>query len=219
MGVKEKSYLSLGEKVFYQLRDEIISGKIVEGEKLVEVQLAKKLDVSRTPVREALRRLEKEGFIKVTPHVGAFIKVVTEKDIEEYLEVREALETKAIQLACIKQNKECIHKLEIIQNKMRKIIDDNRVERMAQLDEQFHEYIFLATENDLLYRTFHNIRDQMYRYRVLYLKNEVNHKKIVDEHDLILAAIKSEDIESGEKYIYKHIKNQKQKMKIDNSKM
>ncbi len=215
MSSKEKSYLSLGEKVFYKLRDEIISGKIVEGEKLVEVQLAEKLEVSRTPVREALRRLEKEGFIKVTPHVGAFIKVVTEKDIEEYLEVREALETKAIQLACNKQNKKCIHKLELIQNKMRKIIEGNRVERMAQLDEQFHEYIFCATENDLLYRTFNHIRDQMYRYRVLYLKNETNHKKILEEHDLILEAIKNENVEDGIRHIHNHLENQKQKMKIE----
>ncbi len=214
MNIKEKSYLSLGEKVFYQLRDEIISGKIVEGEKLVEVQLAKKLSVSRTPVREALRRLEKEGFIKVTPHIGAFIKVVTEKDIEEYLEVREALETKAIQLACIKQNKEYISKLESTQKKMRKIVDDNKVEKMAQLDEKFHEYIFLATENDLLYKTFNNIRDQMYRYRVLYLKNETNHKKILEEHEIILDSIKNENIDDGIKYINKHIKNQKEKMKI-----
>ncbi len=209
MSKEEKSYLSLGEKVFYQLRDDIVAGKILEGEKLVETQLAKRLQVSRTPVREALRRLEKEGFIEVIPHVGSFIKVITQKDIDEYLEVRDALEKKAVQLACVTQNKECINKLESTQRKLKKVIDSNRIERIAQLDEEFHKYIFLATENNLLYKTFNTIKDQMFRYRVLYLKSEKRKENIVKEHDLILEAIKNQNVEDCIKYMDNHIKNQK----------
>lgn len=209
---KEKSYLSLGEKVFYTIRDEIVSGKIIEGEKLIETQLADRLQVSRTPVREALRRLEKEGFIEVTPHVGACIKIISNKDVEEYLEVRDALEKKAIQLACKNGNKEYINKLESIQKKLKKIVDSAKVERMGQLDEEFHETIFLATENELLYRTFNTIKDQMFRYRVLYLKNETNRSAILEEHDLIIEALKNREVKEGLKYIDKHIKNQKEKM-------
>ncbi len=215
MSKEEKSYLSLGEKVFYQIRDDIVSGKILEGQKLIETQLAQRLEVSRTPVREALRRLEKEGFIEVTPHVGAYIKVITKKDIEEYLEVRDALEKKAIQLACARQNIECIKKLESVQKKLKKVIDSNRIERMAQLDEEFHKYIFLATENDLLYRTFNTIKDQMFRYRVMYLKNETKREKIVKEHDLILQSIKNQNTQEAIRYVDSHIKNQKEKMKLD----
>ncbi len=214
MNKKSGEYLSLGEKVFYQLRDNIVTGKILEGDKLVETQLAQKLKVSRTPVREALIRLEKEGFVEIKPHIGAFIKVIEEKDIHDYLEVREALEIKAVKLSCQRATNEHINKLESIHKKLEKAIDAEKIEKIAKLDEDFHEIIFMSTDNKLIYSIFNTIKDQMFRYRVLYLKNETDRSRILEEHKLIIDCIRNKDFENGTKVISKHVKSQKEKMKF-----
>ena len=98
--VKMNEYLPLRDVVFNTLRRAILRGELKPGERLMEIQLANKLGVSRTPIREAIRKLELEGLVLMIPRKGAEVAEITEKNLRDVLEVRCALEELAVQLAC-----------------------------------------------------------------------------------------------------------------------
>ena len=114
--INTNEYLPLRDVVFNTLRDAILTGKLVPGERLMENQLAEKLGVSRTPVREALRMLELENLVELVPRKGAQVLDMTEKDIVNILEIRSALEGLATSLACKKMTKECLQQLKNMKN-------------------------------------------------------------------------------------------------------
>ena len=114
--INTTEYLPLRDVVFNTLRDAILTGKLVPGERLMENQLAEKLGVSRTPVREALRMLELENLVELVPRKGAQVLDMTEKDIVNILEIRSALEGLATSLACKKMTKECLQQLKNMKN-------------------------------------------------------------------------------------------------------
>ena len=109
--VKMNEYLPLRDVVFHTLRQAILKGDLKPGERLMEIQLAKKLGVSRTPIREAIRKLELEGLVLMIPRKGAEVAEITEKNLRDVLEVRGALEKLAVQLACDQITKAQIHEL------------------------------------------------------------------------------------------------------------
>ena len=100
--VNMNEYLPLRDVVFNTLRQAILRGELKPGERLMEIQLANKLGVSRTPIREAIRKLELEGLVLMIPRKGAEVAEITEKNMRDVLEVRKALEELAVQLACEK---------------------------------------------------------------------------------------------------------------------
>ena len=98
--VNMNEYLPLRDVVFNTLRKAILRGELKPGERLMEIQLANKLGVSRTPIREAIRKLELEGLVLMIPRKGAEVAQITEKNMQDVLEVRKALEELSVQLAC-----------------------------------------------------------------------------------------------------------------------
>ena len=148
--INTNEYLLLRDVVFNTLRDAILTGKLVPGERLMENQLAEKLGVSRTPVREALRMLELENLVELVPRKGAQVLDMTEKDIVNILEIRSALEGLATSLACRKMTKECLQQLKNMEVDFERAVAENDVERFVDIDEDFHDVIFQATENDKL---------------------------------------------------------------------
>ena len=102
--VKMDEYLPLRDVVFNTLREAILRGELKPGERLMEIQLANKLGVSRTPIREAIRKLELEGLVLMIPRKGAEVAQITEKSLRDVLEVRRALENLAVQLACLRMS-------------------------------------------------------------------------------------------------------------------
>ena len=148
--INTNEYLPLRDVVFNTLRDAILTGKLVPGERLMENQLAEKLGVSRTPVREALRMLELENLVELVPRKGAQVLDMTEKDIVNILEIRSALEGLATSLACKKMTKECLQQLKNMEVDFERAVAENDVERFVDIDEDFHDVIFQATENDKL---------------------------------------------------------------------
>ena len=109
--VNMNEYLPLRDVVFNTLRQAILRGELKPGERLMEIQLANKLGVSRTPIREAIRKLELEGLVLMIPRKGAEVAEITEKNMRDVLEVRKALEELAVQLACDKITKEEIEEM------------------------------------------------------------------------------------------------------------
>lgn len=104
-------YLPLRDVVFYTLRQAILKGELDPGERLMEMQLAEQLGVSRTPIREAIRKLELEGLVVMIPRRGAIVAKITEKDLRDVLEVRSSLERLSTELACDRIKEETIEEL------------------------------------------------------------------------------------------------------------
>ena len=207
--INTNEYLPLRDVVFNTLRDAILTGKLVPGERLMENQLADKLGVSRTPVREALRMLELENLVELVPRKGAQVLDMSEKDITNILEVRSALEGLATSVACKKMSKEDLQQLKNMEVDFEKAVADNDVERFVDIDEDFHDLIFSATENDKLINIFRNLRIQLYRYRMAQAKNnETSMSTIVAHHRSIIRAIENHDAEEGASIAQGHIKYQ-----------
>ena len=207
--INTNEYLPLRDVVFNTLRDAILTGKLVPGERLMENQLADKLGVSRTPVREALRMLELENLVELVPRKGAQVLDMSEKDITNILEVRSALEGLATSLACKKMSKEDLQQLKNMEVDFEKAVADNDVEHFVDIDEDFHDLIFAATENDKLINIFRNLRIQLYRYRMAKAKNnETSMSTIVAHHRSIIRAIENHDAEEGASIAQGHIKYQ-----------
>ena len=207
--INTNEYLPLRDVVFNTLRDAILTGKLVPGERLMENQLAEKLGVSRTPVREALRMLELENLVELVPRKGAQVLDMSEKDIVNILEVRSALEGLATSVACKKMSKEDLQQLKNMEVDFEKAVADNDVEHFVDIDEDFHDLIFAATENDKLINIFRNLRIQLYRYRMAQAKNnETSMSTIVAHHRSIIRAIENHDAEEGASIAQGHIKYQ-----------
>ncbi len=206
--INTNEYLPLRDVVFNTLRDAILTGKLVPGERLMENQLADKLGVSRTPVREALRMLELENLVELVPRKGAQVLDMSEKDIVNILEVRSALEGLATSLACKKMSKEDLQQLKNMEADFERAVADNDVERFVDIDEDFHDLIFASTENDKLIQIFKNLRIQLYRYRMAQAKNDASMPTIVAHHRSIIRAIENHDAEEGASVAQGHIKYQ-----------
>ena len=207
--INTNEYLPLRDVVFNTLRDAILTGKLVPGERLMENQLAEKLGVSRTPVREALRMLELENLVELVPRKGAQVLDMSEKDIVNILEVRSALEGLATSVACKKMSKEDLQQLKNMEVDFEKAVAENDVEHFVDIDEDFHDLIFAATENDKLINIFRNLRIQLYRYRMAQAKNnETSMSTIVAHHRSIIRAIENHDAEEGASIAQGHIKYQ-----------
>lgn len=201
-------YLPLRDVVFQTLRQGIITGEIAPGERLMEIPLAKQLGVSRTPVREAIRMLELEGLVVMIPRKGAEVARITEKDLRDALEVRCALEELAVVLACKRITREGKEKLKSVCIAFREAISTKHVPSIVDGDVAFHDTIFEATQNQRLITLTHNLWEQVYRYRVEYVKDFSYHDVLVSEHDAITNAILLGDAELAQQVMRKHIYNQ-----------
>ena len=202
------AYLPLRDVVFNTLREAILKGELKPGERLMELQLAAKLGVSRTPIREAIRMLQQEGLAVTIPRRGAEVAAMTEKDMEDVLQVREALEILSVQLASEKITKEQIAELEERLKAFEQAVETAEVKQIAQSDIDFHDLIYTAAENPRLVVLLNNLREQIYRYRVEYLKDEKNYPRLIEEHRQIMQGLK----ERNEQYVVemtkKHMDNQ-----------
>ena len=202
------AYLPLRDVVFNTLRQAILRGDLVPGERLMELQLAAKLGVSRTPIREAIRMLEQEGLAITIPRKGAIVAGMTEKDMQDVLEIREALEELSVQVACDKITEEEIAELQKNMKNFEHSLKSGDLKKMAQADVEFHDVIYRATDNPKLISMLNNLREQMYRYRVEYLKNPQNHEQLLKEHEAIYKGIVEKDKDAVTEMIRKHISNQ-----------
>ena len=204
----QDAFLPLRDVVFKTLRQEILTGELKPGERLMEIHLANKLGVSRTPIREAIRQLELEGLVIMVPRKGAQVASITEKSLTDVLEVRLALEKLAVELACKRISYE---QKEILKEKMlefEQLAGTDDASLIARADVAFHDAIFESTGNMRLGQMVNNLAEQMYRYRFEYIKDISGHEKLVSEHRLIYDAIIRADIEEATKQISVHIKNQ-----------
>ncbi|MFT4104903.1 MAG: GntR family transcriptional regulator [Lacrimispora sp.] len=206
--VNMNEYLPLRDVVFNTLRQAILKGELAPGERLMEIQLADRLGVSRTPIREAIRKLELEGLVLMIPRKGAEVARISEKSLRDVLEVRRSLEELAIELACQRMDAEAVEELEKKQEEFRNAVLKGNAMEIAETDEAYHDVIFKGTCNDRLVQMINNLREQMYRYRLEYIKDKDKRQALVTEHESILEAVRKGRITDAKEAMREHIDNQ-----------
>lgn len=206
--VNMNEYLPLRDVVFNNLRQAILRGELKPGERLMEIQLARKLGVSRTPIREAIRKLELEGLVLMIPRKGAEVAQITEKSLRDVLEVRRSLEELAVRLACERMDAEGQQALEKAEQAFEAVLGNDDITAVAEADVAFHGIIYMATDNQRLIQLLNNFREQMYRYRVEYLKRKECHPQLLAEHRDIVHAIAHGEAQEAARITCQHIDNQ-----------
>ena len=206
--VNMNEYLPLRDVVFNTLRQAILKGELGPGERLMEIQLAERLGVSRTPIREAIRKLELEGLVLMIPRKGAEVARISEKSLRDVLEIRRSLEELAIELACQRMTEDEIDELDRTQEAFRRAVASQDVMLMAETDEAYHDIIYKGTNNNRLVQIINNLREQMYRYRLEYIKDADKRQILLIEHDNILKAIRGRRVAEAKAAMREHIDNQ-----------
>lgn len=205
----DDEYLPLRDVVFNTLRQAILTGEMKPGERLMEIHLANKLGVSRTPIREAIRKLELEGLVIMIPRRGAEVAQITWKNLKDVLEVRRALDVLAIEMACERMEKEELAQLYKACETFKEATATNDARVIAQADVAFHDIIVESTRNNRLMQLVNNLSEQMYRYRFEYIKDFSQHERLVEEHRIIYESIVNKDKETAAEAAKTHIDNQK----------
>jgi DNA-binding GntR family transcriptional regulator len=206
--MKLDDYKPLREVIFATLREAIIMGELKPGERLMEVQLAEKMGVSRTPVREAIRKLELEGFVNMIPRKGAHVARLSIKDIMDVLEVRASLDGLATALAAERITDEELRELKYVLNQFESYVEKDNLQNIVKKDVEFHDIIYHASKNDKLIQIVNNLREQVYRFRVIYLKDFSSTKEVIKEHIEIFDALIEKDSNAAGEAAKSHIKNQ-----------
>lgn len=207
--VNMDEFLPLRDVVFNTLRQAILTGELKPGERLMEIHLANRLGVSRTPIREAIRKLELEGLVTMIPRKGAEVAQITEKSMNDVLEVRRAMDALCVELACDRITTEELERLKEACDHFELAVKSKDVKKIAQADVALHDIIVQATGNQRLVQLVNNLSEQMYRYRFEYIKDISQHEKLVEEHRIIYESIVRKDKETACKAAKLHIDNQK----------
>jgi DNA-binding GntR family transcriptional regulator len=197
---------ALASNVVDILRQQIISGRIAQGEHLVEAELAQAIGVSRGPVRQALTQLEHEGFVELRRHRGAFARRLTRDDVEELYTLRLAIERLAMERAVLRLGVEHERRMSAILDEMAGVRAGYDPGRVVELDLAFHDVVYDAAEHGRLRRTWNSLRPQVAfflsvrndRYRDFV---EVGHS----EHEQLLDVLRAGDVERVDAAIEKHM--------------
>jgi DNA-binding GntR family transcriptional regulator len=192
-------------KVFDKLFNAIIFGYFNPGEKLVERELSKELGVSRTPIREALRELERLNLVTSQPYKGVIVNKITIEEAQEICLVRMYLEKLAVKLCIENINETIISNLKFSLDKYKKALKKNNIKEMLIQDDLFHSTIYKSTKNSTLQNILSNLRARIGQCRLLTLPCLPN--ETLSEHTNIYNAIKKKNLDLAEKEIQEHIKS------------
>lgn len=193
------------EKIYQSLRADIISHRLMPGQAIREDELADRLGVSRTPVREMLRRLEHEDLVRVVPNKGVFVSELTDKDIEEVLEIRLALETAAARSAATKLTTEQTKELKDIRKQLDTAVKLKDSVLSFEADTRLHGLILQAAGNKRAHRIINNLMGQIHRIRFISGHKPGRIDTTVKEHKEIVQALLNGDPDGAEKAMRKHL--------------
>lgn len=195
----------LRERVYASIKGAIISGAFEPGRRLIEVKLAEDMKTSRTPVREALQKLEKEGLIYRVPRGGFAVKGVTEEELDEVFGLRGILEGYAGFLATGRIEEDELTSLEEIIAREEACLEHMNLEEFIRLDGEFHDVLYKAAKNTRLYDLLNDLRDSMYRYRVIILRYQGKPRLAVEDHKEMVASIRSKNPGRVARLVRKHM--------------
>lgn len=203
---------SLRDAVYHTLKRSIMTGVLVTDDRLMEIPIANQLGVSRTPVREAIQRLEKEQLVVVSPRCGAKVAGITDKEVKDALDVRIGVERMSVGMAAENITKEQIAGLRELNSKIRYAIIDEDVLRISDLDNLLHRRICESSGNNVLMDIMRQLEDHVLRYRFEYIKSIKGNFAIYEEHERIISAIERKDVQAAGEHMMEHIRCQKEQI-------
>ncbi len=202
---------SLTDEIANIIRERILNGSYSIGEKIIEAPLANELSVSRTPIRQAFKKLESEGLVENIPNRGSFAKGFTKRDIQDIYEVRKALEALAIEWAVERISEEDLSKLEEIVELMEFYTIKENFEKIMEANKSFHETIYKASESRFMAQILRSYQDyvQQARRTTVYEKDYL--VGILKEHKAILGALRKRNAKEAIKLTNQHLDNSKKR--------
>lgn len=201
-----QNHRPLREIVYEQLKLQILTGKITPGTRMMEVELADEMGVSRTPVREAIRKLEKEGLVTIEPRRGAYASDISVTDMVDIMEVREDLEGLAASLAARRITDEQSRELLEITRQYSEAIKAGDTEQIIHFDEMFHKKIVSCSGNKTLIQLSETVQELALRFRYLYYDDFSRYENMPFEHKNIIDAITSGESETARTAADHHVK-------------
>ncbi len=196
---------SLEEKVYLSLEEQIISQKLRPGEAVTEMKLSRELGVSRTPVREALQRLDREGLIKLIPNKGAVVLGISEQDLIDIYKIRMRLEGLAARIAAEKKDVEFCRQLGDNIDLTGFYMSKGDIEKVKDLDSEFHDIIYRCCESRMLGKTLSELHRYIASYRKLSLAASGRIDRSLAEHKEIYDAIASGNTDAADELMSKHV--------------
>ena len=184
-----QNHKPLREMVYEELKMQILKGSIIPGTRMMEVELAEEMGVSRTPIREAIRKLEKEGLVTIEPRRGAYASMISTEDMVEILEVRQDLEALAAYFAADRMTEEKMEELREVSNSYNEAVKSGKMEDMIKYDTRLHHIIVESCRNKNLVQMIEQLQELVLRFRYIYYDNFRRAENMPDEHEAIVAAI------------------------------
>jgi DNA-binding GntR family transcriptional regulator len=210
---QKKENKSLTSLIFDRIREDILNGRYLTGDKLVEIKLADELGVSRTPVREALKQLELDGLVDNIPNRGVVVKGISQDDIDDILTIRLCIEGLVGQWAAERILDEEIKELEEIFDLMEFYTSKGDIDKIFELNTKFHETLYKATKSRYLEGVLKDFQLFIKSSRNNSLKTEGRLFTALEEHRNILEAIKNHDRENTRISLVKHISESNENIK------
>jgi len=199
-----KSHQTLREKILENIRDAILKGTLKPGERVSEPDLAERYGISRTPIREAFRQLESEGYLTVVPRKGAVVTALSERDVAEFYEIKSMLEGYAAQLAAEKMTDRDIERLSKINNRLADLAAEGDVKSFFRVHNEFHELFIRASGNNKLQELIQQMLKKFNRLRIASLSLPGRMEISVKEHEKIIEAFRNRDGELANNLVKKN---------------
>ena len=209
----EKRFRSITKLIAEELKEAILSGKLAPGERLSEEKLASSLKVSRIPLREALRRLEAEGYITFLSNKEITVSKPTVEDVQDYYSIASVLEGLAARLAVERADPDELFHLRELHQLLKEAYQAKDLEKYFEANSSFHRYIAEMARNERLYRLINQMRQEIQKNRIfsLHLPQRLDYS--MREHDQILDAFLKKNPELAETAVVKHLENQMEALK------
>ncbi len=208
-------FLPLRDVVFNTLRQAILTGELKPGERLMEIHLANKLGVSRTPIREAIRKLELEGLVNIIPNKGAYVTGISDKDVHDIYMIRSMLEGLCVRWATEHITQEQLEELDEIILLSEYHMDKGHSDQLTELDGRFHQILYEASKSRILDHVLSDFHKYVQLARRTSVKTEERAIKSIGEHNEILNAIKAKDAEKAGNLATIHIMHVMENLHIE----
>lgn len=200
-----QNHRPLREIVYEELKRQILVGEIAPGTRMMEVEMAEDMGVSRTPIREAIRKLEKEGLVTIEPRRGAYASEISVKDMVDVLEVRQDLEGMAAALAAEKVTEEEKQAFIKVNSEYEEAIRSGNTDEIIRCDELFHQLIVSYSGNKTLNQLLSQVQELALRFRYIYYDDFSRYEKMPKEHEEIEEAILSGDSQKARIVAEEHV--------------
>src|SRR5512133_3923760 len=199
-----EKHLTLREKILEHIRDAIISGALKAGSKVSEPELAERYGISRTPIREAFRQLESEGYLTVIPRRGAVVSEFSQKDVEDFYAIKSILEGYAARQACKNLTDKELDRLQANNKRLTELVGSNDIKSFIKVHNEFHEMFIRAANNEKLRELITSVVTRFQRLRFMSLSLPGRMEIVVQEHAKIIEAFRRKDSDAAEMLVRKN---------------